>query len=821
MNIIIPIGGKGERFKKNGLVTRPKHLIEIYDKPMILHVLDNLSITPEDNLFIITYKDYNNYVINYKDRNCVMEDILFENYPNLNLIYINRYTDGAAETLCLGIQSMIAKNMINNKPVMVLDCDTFYTYDVLNEYRMSSNKNSVFYTINTEKDPIYSYILLSDNSKQIIDIKEKVKISDNANTGIYCFSNMTYLLNKIAAVINDNKRFNNEYYTSCVVKECINADSVYGIEIPGNQVFNVGTPKQLTDFINNSYAFLFDLDGTLIVTDDIYYDTWKEILQEYNIDLTFDIFKSYICGNSDITVVRKLIPSIDIDKSPQMLQKISDKKDSLFIKNIDKIRVIPGSINFIKKVYSSGHRLAIVTNCNRSVANSILRHLHIETYFHTVIVGGECTNPKPHPDPYKSALMFFNMTSDKAIIFEDSKTGFLSANSTSPKCIVGIETLYSSDEILNSGANISIKDFTNINIKDVLSINNINSEKIKSYIRNSLCNENINDIIIDDEKLKGGFISDVISLKIVTDKGVRNCVLKLESKNVTFLSKMSNDLGLYEREYYFYSSISQFVPINYPTNSIIIKDDNFDNIGILMDNLFINNFKLNLNLNKEKLEVSFAIIENMAQMHAKFWNKDLQKNFKELKKHNDSMFCPKWSEFINSKWDIFKNKWSHILSEEQIEKAYNIVQNFSNIQNHLSSTNLTLCHGDIKSANIFYEPIGEPLSGLYKPYFIDWQYIIMGKGVQDLVFFMIESFDIDTINKYRNLFKEYYYVKLLEYGVKSYSVEEYRKDFDYAIQYFPFFVAIWFGTLNEDELIDKNFPFFFIQKLFNFMSYTA
>ena len=48
------------------------------------------------------------------------------------------------------------------------------------------------------------------------------------------------------------------------------------------------------------------------------------------------------------------------------------------------------------------------------------------------------------------------------------------------------------------------------------------------------------------------------------------------------------------------------------------------------------------------------------------------------------------------------------------------------------------------------------------PYFIDWQYICIGKGVQDLVFFMIESFEIDTINKYKNIFKYYYYIKLIE-----------------------------------------------------------
>jgi hypothetical protein len=51
----------------------------------------------------------------------------------------------------------------------------------------------------------------------------------------------------------------------------------------------------------------------------------------------------------------------------------------------------------------------------------------------------------------------------------------------------------------------------------------------------------------------------------------------------------------------------------------------------------------------------------------------------------------------------------------------------------------------------------------------------------------------------------------------NYSIDDYNKDFENAIYYFPFFVAIWFGTISDDELIDKNFPFFFIQKLFNFM----
>jgi len=82
---------------------------------------------------------------------------------------------------------------------------------------------------------------------------------------------------------------------------------------------------------------------------------------------------------------------------------------------------------------------------------------------------------------------------------------------------------------------------------------------------------------------------------------------------------------------------------------------------------------------------------------------------------------------------------------------------------------------------------------------------------------MIESFDIEKIKLYVPIFKNYYYIKLQEFGVSNYNTDEYEKDFINSICYYPFFVAIWFGITEKEDLIDKNFPFFFIQKLFNFI----
>ena len=43
MFIIIPLGGKGERFKKEKY-EKPKALIPIFEKPILYYLLDNLDL---------------------------------------------------------------------------------------------------------------------------------------------------------------------------------------------------------------------------------------------------------------------------------------------------------------------------------------------------------------------------------------------------------------------------------------------------------------------------------------------------------------------------------------------------------------------------------------------------------------------------------------------------------------------------------------------------------------------------------------------------------------------------------------------------------
>jgi HAD superfamily hydrolase (TIGR01509 family) len=793
MNIIIPLGGKGVRFSKNGY-KEPKPLIPIFDKCIIEYVIDNLHISENDAVFII----YNKELENHNFSRCINNKYAF-----IKLIQIND-TSGAAETILLGIEQII--NHFNyNKKCLILDCDTFYTQDIINAFN-NSDDNMVFYTKNYDKTPVYSYIQLNEDF-EITNIKEKEKITDNANTGAYCFNDI-HLLHEYCKHVIDNKiTFNNEPYISCVISEMIkNKIKIIGYELQEKHVFSLGTPSAVDKYIDNTYAFLFDLDGTLVITDDIYFDVWHKILIKYNIVLTEEIFKNFIQGNNDKYVLNSLLINIELS-----LQELSSLKDNLFIENLNKIKIKNGVHDFLHEIKGLGYKACVVTNCNKKVADKIIKYIHLDKCIDFIISSNDCVIGKPHPEPYIKAMEKYNVQNNKCIIFEDSKSGILSGKGINPKLLIGIETIYNPVELSNIGVHLSINDYSTIKVDTLLNANFHDVTLYKNLLKQNTSITNMKDILIDEIKLKGGFIADVIGFKIITMNDiVYSQILKYENKEKNNLSDMAKSLELYEREYNFYTNISNHVNVKIPTFYNLVLDEKCNNVGIVLENLIDKNYKINLNLNTESIDVTLTIVDRMAKMHCKFWNKNLKKMFPNLKGSTDSIFCPFFKEFIHERYELFKHKWFGILGKKQKKICDEIYRDFTEIQRRFSvGNNLTFIHGDIKSPNIFYD-----INNNFEPYFIDWQHCAIGKGVQDLLFFVLESFDILNIKNVFYLVKFYYYKKLIEYGMKTYSFEEYEKDIYDAICYVPFFTSIWFGTTPQDELIDKNFPYFLISKMF-------
>ena len=238
MIIIIPLGGIGERYKKNGY-KKPKALIEVFEKPILFYLLDNLILENIDYIYIPYNKEYIDY--NF-------ESLLKKNYPSINFKFfiLKNNTRGAAETLNLSIKNL---NEDLNKPVLCLDSDNFYLCDIVNQWK---GKNSVFTITDINPEPIYSYVKV-DNSNNLISIKEKEKISDIACTGAYGFESIDVLLKYTSKIIENNITQKSEFYTSGVINEMLNDQIQFkNINIDNKCFISLGTPNQLKLFYDQT-----------------------------------------------------------------------------------------------------------------------------------------------------------------------------------------------------------------------------------------------------------------------------------------------------------------------------------------------------------------------------------------------------------------------------------------------------------------------------------------------------------------------------------------------------------------------------------------
>lgn len=271
MLLLIPLGGTGERFKKNNY-KEPKALIKLFGRPIIFYLLDNLSYDNIDMVIIPYNKEYKDYRF---------ESLLRKEYPHIKFYFIPliKNTDGAAETINIALKELKMDDM----PILCLDGDNFYTSNVTELWK---GRNVVMTIEDTESNPIYSYINIING--KIHDIVEKEKISNYACTGAYGYSSYKTLLKYTQYILDNDIRQKDEYYTSNVIKQMINS----GIDF-ANEIINVGdwhclgTPLQIRHFYNNypkisffnnknnikPLRFCFDFDNTLV--------TYPTIMNDY------------------------------------------------------------------------------------------------------------------------------------------------------------------------------------------------------------------------------------------------------------------------------------------------------------------------------------------------------------------------------------------------------------------------------------------------------------------------------------------------------------------------------------------------------------
>jgi HAD superfamily hydrolase (TIGR01509 family) len=791
--ILIPLGGTGERFKLKGY-DLPKALIVVDNKPIIYHLIDNLVLTHNIHSVVIPYHiDYANYNI---------ESNLKNRYKNVNFqfIVLQNNTRGAADTI------RIALNVINipDCPVLCIDGDNFYTTDIINSW---NGANMVFSFRDASPIARYSYISPVDNTTYINNIIEKEKISNLACCGSYGFKSWKQLLQYINIIIDKNITQKNEYYTSIVINEMIQSDINFIFKtIQNKHYYSLGTPEQVDEY---KYSILFDLDGTLVNTDRIYTEVWKSIFNKYDIDIIIDdiFFNHFIKGKNDNAFLQYLLPNMSID----MINEISNLKDAKFIQILQQNTIpvlLPGVNDFLET--HKNRKMAIVTSCNRKAAEYIIQHVGLDEYISVIVASEDCKNHKPHPEPYLTAMKLLGADTNTSIIFEDSYSGYTSAVNSDVYKIVLICNSLSEPDIQNANE-FKIENYINLKVENIINnvpittshyINNVNliyDELIK--------NIPINEVIYNNERLKTGYICDIQSYNIkFNDHHIEPIILKINNTD-NELANTANKMNLYNNEINFYKNISSNCNIiNIPNYYGIVNIDKTKNInGIVIENLLKYSGKFNINLNHDT-RLLFTVVSEISKLHIQYYFKSpdvLPLNMKSITNMKQLTF---FKELLDERFSIFIAKNRLIISDSERDILHKCMDTYNINVTNASTYPLSFCHGDFKSANIFYKEDSIP-------YLLDWQYIQLNKGISDICFLLVESIEYDKI-KVELVLNYYYYI--ISEKITNYTRENFMNDFKTSLMIFPFVVSVWFNSENNDKLLDKVFPIRFMKNVLKY-----
>jgi len=166
-------------------------------------------------------------------------------------------------------------------------------------------------------------------------------------------------------------------------------------------------------------AILFDLDGTLIDSEEYYTNGTKEWLNNRGIYPSEKELFGIIGLNMPDTYeyLHKL--------SNLSINEVKDENDRYFNSHkLDfKKYLFQDVIETLKKLKEKGIKIMICSLSPKNYIEEFISECNLEAYIDDYIGGDECTHDKPHPEIYLKALAKLGINANEAIVIEDSFSG--------------------------------------------------------------------------------------------------------------------------------------------------------------------------------------------------------------------------------------------------------------------------------------------------------------------------------------------------------------------------------------------------------------
>ena len=178
---------------------------------------------------------------------------------------------------------------------------------------------------------------------------------------------------------------------------------------------------------------IFDMDGLLVDTEQIYLNEFPKILAEQGININLEDMTK-IVGQNEKAFVKyftTLFPKINLEIAKNKLLDILKRRAE-----DGNMKIKKGAENLLRFLKEKEVKIALASSNDRDKINLYLEKTNLLKYFEYIISGEDIKESKPNPEIFNKVINHFNVKKDETIILEDSFNGIRAAYSSGAKGIM-------------------------------------------------------------------------------------------------------------------------------------------------------------------------------------------------------------------------------------------------------------------------------------------------------------------------------------------------------------------------------------------------